>query len=71
MPKLTMLALSALDSVGSAVPVLGTTLGPAATSFDLPDATRALFNLQRQIQQSLADKFEPRARAAQLWALSC
>jgi nickel/cobalt transporter (NicO) family protein len=57
MPNLTMLALSALDPVGSAVPVLGTTVGTATASFDLPDATRALLDLQRQIQQSLAHEF--------------
>src|SRR5918994_4086376 len=57
MPNLTMLALPALDPVGSAVPVLSTKLGTAAASFDLPDSTRALLDLQRQIQQSLAHEF--------------
>src|SRR5918995_3405761 len=53
----TMMPLATLDSVGSTVTVLGTTLGPLAASVDLHDATRALLDLQRQIQQSLADEF--------------
>ena len=53
----TMMPLATLDSVGSTVTVLGTTLGPLAASVDLHDATRALLDLQRQIQQSLAHEF--------------
>src|SRR5918996_1849405 len=53
----TMMPLATLDPIGSTVSVLGTTLGPLAASVDLHDATRALLDLQRQIQQSLAHEF--------------
>jgi ABC-type nickel/cobalt efflux system permease component RcnA len=52
-----MMPLATLDPIGSTVSVLGTTLGPLAASVDLHDATRALLDLQRQIQQSLAHEF--------------
>jgi hypothetical protein len=57
MANLTMLAWPALDPVGSAGQVVGTTLATAAASFDLPEATRAVLDLQRQIQRSLAQEF--------------
>jgi ABC-type nickel/cobalt efflux system permease component RcnA len=57
MANLTMLAWPALDPVGSAGQVVGTTLATAAAFFDLPEATRAVLDLQRQIQRSLAQEF--------------
>lgn len=53
----TMMPLATLDPVGSTVTVLGTTFGPFAASVELHDATSALLDLQRQIQQSLAHEF--------------